>query len=75
MPDYEQPVNDLQEAPEYEGEECPVCGGEFEREREIETFTTFCQCLSCGATWTEFFVLGGYDNLADKDGNPVEPEN
>ena len=60
---------------ESNGLKCPVCGGnEVTTDSSPEVFDfgimQHCSCI-CGATWTDFYKLSGYNNLekGQEDGN------
>jgi len=63
MSDYEQPVNDPQDAPEYDGTFCPSCGDE-EIEREDYSQMTDREALEAIRAWTESYD-GTRESLED----------
>lgn len=61
------------------GLHCPVCDStQVITPGSVEVHTTYglqpCRCENCGAEWNDRFLLDGYEDLVDKEGNPLEPE-
>ena len=58
------------------GNSCPACGSDKISTRgQVETDCALAwqkvECEGCGASWTDAYVLSGYSDLVDGDGNPV----
>lgn len=54
-----------QEYVDHDGDRCPKCSSpQISREPfDPRTYTKSHDCNSCGATWDEYYILGGFMNL------------
>ena len=52
---------------DYKGSICPNCRSHNisagDRESDCDTIWVNVECSNCGAYWTEYYTLSGYDNL------------
>ena len=63
----------------YEGGRCPACSSEDissteQMEHHGISVSQLIICDACGASWSDIFLLAGYDALVDTDQNSLMKE-